>query len=100
MFFKNILTSVLSNVDIVSLHINIQTTSCSSFLFSHTYNPMNWHWPFKATQIPHAKCNIAVPLFPPPGASPYPGVQIDEEFCCRLKEGTRMRAPDYAPSEM
>ncbi|XP_072251611.1 vascular endothelial growth factor receptor kdr-like isoform X2 [Leuresthes tenuis] len=34
------------------------------------------------------------------GASPYPGVQIDEEFCCRLKEGTRMRAPDYAPSEI
>uniref|UniRef100_A0A8C7XR79 receptor protein-tyrosine kinase n=1 Tax=Oryzias sinensis TaxID=183150 RepID=A0A8C7XR79_9TELE len=34
------------------------------------------------------------------GASPYPGVQIDEEFCCRLKEGTRMRAPDYASSEI
>uniref|UniRef100_A0A1A8CTU0 receptor protein-tyrosine kinase n=2 Tax=Nothobranchius kadleci TaxID=1051664 RepID=A0A1A8CTU0_NOTKA len=34
------------------------------------------------------------------GASPYPGVQIDEEFCCRLKEGTRMRAPDYAPTEI
>uniref|UniRef100_A0A3P9NVF7 receptor protein-tyrosine kinase n=1 Tax=Poecilia reticulata TaxID=8081 RepID=A0A3P9NVF7_POERE len=34
------------------------------------------------------------------GASPYPGVQIDEEFCCRLKDGTRMRAPDYAPSEI
>lgn len=34
------------------------------------------------------------------GASPYPGVQIDEEFCCRLKEGTRMRAPDYSPSEI
>ncbi|XP_042348714.1 vascular endothelial growth factor receptor kdr-like isoform X2 [Plectropomus leopardus] len=34
------------------------------------------------------------------GASPYPGVQIDEEFCCRLKEGTRMRAPEYSSSEM
>ncbi|KAB5571233.1 hypothetical protein PHYPO_G00222690 [Pangasianodon hypophthalmus] len=34
------------------------------------------------------------------GASPYPGVQIDEEFCCRLKEGTRMRAPEYASSEI
>lgn len=34
------------------------------------------------------------------GASPYPGVQIDEEFCCRLKEGTRMRAPEYSPSEI
>nr|XP_008540749.1 PREDICTED: vascular endothelial growth factor receptor 3 [Equus przewalskii] len=30
------------------------------------------------------------------GASPYPGVQINEEFCQRLKEGTRMRAPDLA----
>ncbi|XP_030594896.1 vascular endothelial growth factor receptor kdr-like [Archocentrus centrarchus] len=34
------------------------------------------------------------------GASPYPGVQIDEEFCCRLKEGTRMGAPEYASSEI
>lgn len=34
------------------------------------------------------------------GASPYPGVQIDEDFCCRLKEGTRMRAPEYASSEI
>ncbi|XP_060053348.1 vascular endothelial growth factor receptor 3 isoform X3 [Erinaceus europaeus] len=30
------------------------------------------------------------------GASPYPGVQINEEFCQRLKEGTRMRAPELA----
>ncbi|KAG7464860.1 hypothetical protein MATL_G00170170 [Megalops atlanticus] len=30
------------------------------------------------------------------GASPYPGVQIDEEFCKRLKDGTRMRAPENA----
>ncbi|XP_029458469.1 vascular endothelial growth factor receptor 1 isoform X2 [Rhinatrema bivittatum] len=34
------------------------------------------------------------------GASPYPGVQIDEDFCNRLKEGTRMRAPDYASPEI
>ncbi|XP_029020278.1 vascular endothelial growth factor receptor kdr-like [Betta splendens] len=34
------------------------------------------------------------------GASPYPGVQIDEEFCCRLKEGTRMRAPEYSSCEI
>lgn len=34
------------------------------------------------------------------GASPYPGVQIDEEFFCRLKEGTRMRAPEYSSSEI
>ncbi|XP_069027319.1 vascular endothelial growth factor receptor kdr-like [Embiotoca jacksoni] len=34
------------------------------------------------------------------GASPYPGVHIDEEFCCRLKEGTRMRAPEYSSSEI
>ncbi|XP_066128520.1 vascular endothelial growth factor receptor 3 isoform X1 [Saccopteryx bilineata] len=30
------------------------------------------------------------------GASPYPGVQINEEFCQRLKEGTRMKAPELA----
>ncbi|XP_053734831.1 vascular endothelial growth factor receptor kdr-like isoform X1 [Synchiropus splendidus] len=34
------------------------------------------------------------------GASPYPGVQIDEEFCCRLKEGTRMGAPEYSSCEI
>ncbi|XP_025064496.1 vascular endothelial growth factor receptor 1 [Alligator sinensis] len=34
------------------------------------------------------------------GASPYPGVQIDEDFCSRLKEGTRMRAPQYATTEI
>lgn len=34
------------------------------------------------------------------GASPYPGLQIDEEFCCRLKEGTRMKAPEYSSSEI
>uniref|UniRef100_A0A8D0HR86 receptor protein-tyrosine kinase n=1 Tax=Sphenodon punctatus TaxID=8508 RepID=A0A8D0HR86_SPHPU len=33
-------------------------------------------------------------------SSPYPGVKIDEEFCRRLKEGTRMRAPDYTTPEM
>ncbi|XP_073497144.1 vascular endothelial growth factor receptor kdr-like [Phyllobates terribilis] len=34
------------------------------------------------------------------GASPYPGVQIDEDFCCRLKEGTRMRPPEYCTPEI
>ncbi|XP_071779144.2 vascular endothelial growth factor receptor 3 [Centroberyx gerrardi] len=34
------------------------------------------------------------------GASPYPGVQIDEEFCKRLKDGTRMRAPETASPEI
>ncbi|XP_039601441.1 vascular endothelial growth factor receptor 1 isoform X2 [Polypterus senegalus] len=34
------------------------------------------------------------------GASPYPGLQIDEDFCNRLKEGTRMRAPEYATPEV
>uniref|UniRef100_A0A8C8SQB5 Vascular endothelial growth factor receptor 1 n=1 Tax=Pelusios castaneus TaxID=367368 RepID=A0A8C8SQB5_9SAUR len=34
------------------------------------------------------------------GASPYPGVQIDEDFCSKLKEGTRMRAPEYGTSEI
>ncbi|XP_036379838.1 vascular endothelial growth factor receptor kdr-like [Megalops cyprinoides] len=34
------------------------------------------------------------------GASPYPGVQIDEEFCCRLKEGMRMQAPEYSTSQI
>lgn len=34
------------------------------------------------------------------GASPYPGLQIDEEFCHRLKAGTRMRAPEYSTPEI
>ncbi|XP_020854258.1 vascular endothelial growth factor receptor 3 [Phascolarctos cinereus] len=34
------------------------------------------------------------------GASPYPGVHINEEFCQRLKDGTRMRAPEYATAEI
>ncbi|XP_059918813.1 LOW QUALITY PROTEIN: vascular endothelial growth factor receptor 3 [Gadus macrocephalus] len=34
------------------------------------------------------------------GASPYPGVQIDEDFCKRLKDGTRMRAPETASPEI
>lgn len=34
------------------------------------------------------------------GASPYPGLHIDEEFCHRLKGGTRMRAPEYSTPEM
>lgn len=37
---------------------------------------------------------------PPSGASPYPGVQINEEFCQRLKDGTRMRAPELATPAM
>uniref|UniRef100_A0A8B9J7F8 Vascular endothelial growth factor receptor 3 n=1 Tax=Astyanax mexicanus TaxID=7994 RepID=A0A8B9J7F8_ASTMX len=34
------------------------------------------------------------------GASPYPGVQIDEDFCNQLKDGTRMRSPDTASPEI
>lgn len=34
------------------------------------------------------------------GASPYPGLHIDEDFCCRLKEGTRMRSPEYSTPEI
>uniref|UniRef100_A0A672IRH1 receptor protein-tyrosine kinase n=1 Tax=Salarias fasciatus TaxID=181472 RepID=A0A672IRH1_SALFA len=34
------------------------------------------------------------------GASPYPGVCIDESFCRRLREGTRMRPPEYATTEI
>ncbi|XP_041735991.1 vascular endothelial growth factor receptor 1 isoform X1 [Coregonus clupeaformis] len=34
------------------------------------------------------------------GASPYPGLNIDEEFCHQLKEGTRMRAPEYSTPEI
>uniref|UniRef100_A0A8C6L2R2 receptor protein-tyrosine kinase n=1 Tax=Nothobranchius furzeri TaxID=105023 RepID=A0A8C6L2R2_NOTFU len=34
------------------------------------------------------------------GASPYPGLHIDEEFCHRLKNGTRMRAPEYSTPEI
>ncbi|XP_030622984.1 vascular endothelial growth factor receptor 1 [Chanos chanos] len=34
------------------------------------------------------------------GASPYPGLNIDEEFCHRLRQGTRMRAPEYSTPEI
>ncbi|XP_028582231.2 vascular endothelial growth factor receptor 1 [Podarcis muralis] len=34
------------------------------------------------------------------GASPYPGVQIDEDFFNKLKEGIRMKAPDFATPEI
>ncbi|EHB00456.1 Vascular endothelial growth factor receptor 1, partial [Heterocephalus glaber] len=34
------------------------------------------------------------------GGSPYPGVQMDEDFCSRLKEGMRMKAPEYATPEI
>ncbi|XP_073084758.1 vascular endothelial growth factor receptor 1 isoform X6 [Manis javanica] len=34
------------------------------------------------------------------GGSPYPGVQMDEDFCSRLKEGVRMRAPEHATPEI
>lgn len=59
---------------------------------------MDGLWPFLCTTN---NCVWLSPTFSPlPGASPYPGVQIDEEFCCRLKEGTRMRAPEYSSTEM
>ncbi|XP_058620690.1 vascular endothelial growth factor receptor 1 isoform X2 [Onychostoma macrolepis] len=34
------------------------------------------------------------------GASPYPGLNIDEEFCHRLKQGTRMCPPEYSIPEI
>ncbi|KAM8881731.1 vascular endothelial growth factor receptor 1 isoform 1-T1 [Synchiropus picturatus] len=34
------------------------------------------------------------------GASPYPGLHIDEDFCHRLRAGTRMRAPEYSTPEI
>ncbi|KAL8190951.1 UNVERIFIED_CONTAM: Vascular endothelial growth factor receptor 1, partial [Gekko kuhli] len=34
------------------------------------------------------------------GASPYPGIQIDEDFFSKLKEGLRMKAPDSATPEI
>lgn len=43
---------------------------------------------------------VSSSFWTPSGASPYPGVQIDEEFCKRLKDGVRMRAPDTASPEM
>lgn len=50
---------------------------------------------------PRGECFLAYHfLLSPAGASPYPGVCIDESFCRRLKEGTRMRPPEYAPTEM
>ncbi|XP_061777484.1 vascular endothelial growth factor receptor 1 isoform X2 [Nerophis ophidion] len=34
------------------------------------------------------------------GASPYPGLHIDEDFCHRLKAGTRMGAPEYSTADI
>lgn len=34
------------------------------------------------------------------GSSPYPGVPVDAKFYKMIKEGYRMDAPDFAPSEM
>uniref|UniRef100_A0ABM5FWT8 receptor protein-tyrosine kinase n=1 Tax=Pogona vitticeps TaxID=103695 RepID=A0ABM5FWT8_9SAUR len=34
------------------------------------------------------------------GASPYPGVQIDEDFFSKIKEGVRMKNPDFATPEI
>ncbi|XP_051969537.1 vascular endothelial growth factor receptor 1 [Xyrauchen texanus] len=34
------------------------------------------------------------------GASPYPGLNIDEEFCHRLKQGTRMCPPEHSTAEI
>lgn len=51
--------------------------------------------PFPARRSLHAASSLSAA-----GASPYPGVCIDESFCRRLKEGTRMRPPEYAPTEM
>lgn len=54
-------------------------------------------WPF-APGSHDAPC--AFLTLCPTGGSPYPGVQMDEDFCSRLKEGIRMRAPEYATPEM
>ncbi|XP_041922906.1 vascular endothelial growth factor receptor 1 isoform X1 [Alosa sapidissima] len=34
------------------------------------------------------------------GASPYPGLSMNEEFCHHLKHGRRMRAPEYCTPEI
>lgn len=34
------------------------------------------------------------------GASPYPGMEIDEEFYKRLVDGYRMEKPENAPAKM
>lgn len=34
------------------------------------------------------------------GGNPYPGVEIDEEFYKRLKNGYRMEKPDFMPNNM
>ena len=36
----------------------------------------------------------------PTGNSPYPGMPVDSKFYKLIKEGYRMDAPDFAPSEM
>lgn len=34
------------------------------------------------------------------GNSPYPGMPVDAKFYKLIKEGYRMDAPEFAPSEM
>ena len=40
------------------------------------------------------------PVLGPTGNSPYPGMPVDSKFYKLIKEGYRMDAPDFAPSEM
>lgn len=49
---------------------------------------------------PEAITHPVLPSVCRAGGSPYPGVQMDEDFCSRLKEGVRMRAPEHATPEM
>ncbi|KAJ7415745.1 Vascular endothelial growth factor receptor kdr-like protein [Pitangus sulphuratus] len=71
-----------------------------------------WNSPSLLTPFSHVALKVSIPvnafaglilinkIIIEPGASPYPGVQIDEDFCRRLKEGTRMRSPEYSTPEV
>ncbi|XP_077975894.1 vascular endothelial growth factor receptor 1-like isoform X1 [Styela clava] len=34
------------------------------------------------------------------GSSPYPGIQMDGDFCNKLKDGVRMKKPEYSPDQV
>uniref|UniRef100_A0AAY4ER61 Vascular endothelial growth factor receptor 3 n=1 Tax=Denticeps clupeoides TaxID=299321 RepID=A0AAY4ER61_9TELE len=66
-------------------------------IFDKVYTSQSDVWSF-GLQLWQTLIHVLVPICT--GASPYPGVQIDEDFCKRLKDGTRMRAPEYASPEI
>lgn len=48
----------------------------------------------------HFRPLIVSLIVPNTGSSPYPGMPVDAKFYKLIKEGYRMDAPEFAPSEM